>query len=477
METPAADTIETPAATDEAPAGTEETVVEPPADPEAEPTPDSEESTDGPLTKREARAEMVAARQKAKEDAAGDEEEEAAATPTKDRYGRKHDPKTGKFLPEDGEEDEEEDTDAAAGTVAADDTGDGPAAEGGEDPGEGSDGPAEKGGEGRISVEIDSHHPVADLNVPAIEVGDERQAEVVKALLNGTYKRVKEVDTLTAANRDLEAELAKLQEKLIRIESSSAAVEKWKQTPEYQEYRQTYLDIKDTHGKEKADRYWAGIQTELKALMDGEYEERMTKVEAERAQRAGQAWANEAWDRLGNLPEPLKNLPDLRKWFDEEIQAFDARIANGQYDHLEADTPEKMSQLYHREFAKLMASRIRSEPAALERYNAAKKSEQNGAPTSEPEPTDTSKKAYTEADLEKEREKAVEAYKAKMASKREDVPTNPLAGAPARPGARPGATRGAGDGEVDTSKMTVSELKAHAKKGARQDARNLMGSV
>jgi len=369
------------------------------------------------------------------------EEAGKSATPVVGPDGRKRDPVTGQFLPEDGvEKDADATTDPAAADGRAEDTG--------------SEAPPAEERAKPIRIEIDPKHAVYGMGETAIEAANPKQEQVIRALLNGTYTRRQE-------NEALQAKLQEVQQKLVRLESDQAATQKWTSSPEYHAIAEKYQEIRDVQGQEVADAWWRSPDNQkvLQELRDSEYNERWGKIETERVQQAATEWIDQAWQHTRSLPEPIRGLPDFGRWFKEEAQLFDKRVELGHY------PDAKAAEDLHREFTKALGARLLREPAVAAAYR-------NTTQTKVAAEADTAAKAAEAKRREDQiRADAVEQFKREAAAKRENAPPHPLGNLSGA--ARGGRVGGAAPEEIDTSDMSPQQLKKLARAGASQDARSL----
>ena len=395
------------------------------------PTPQAEQPA-GPMSREQAR-------RAAREDARGRMAENTqapapvadAATapqPVVDEHGRVRDPITGQFRPATGDVS----TSAAPGSPNA------PSA-----------GQATPGSPG-IRIELPADHPLRGMGLDALEATSPAQERAMRALLNGSYARVNELQAEKAARQAAE-------QRLLRLESQSAAAEKWKATPEYTKAVEEYEAILDAAGQAAASKYWKGVQADLQALVDQEYGVRMSETEAQGVETAANQWSNEAWQHASQLPQEIRSLPNFPRWFHGALVAFNAEIEAGMYDQvLQPGDAEGL----HREFAKSFGARLmrENEVAAIYRARAHSDTRQQAE----------ARAAQLNAQRERDRiaQEAVEAFKRTAAGARSGQPLNPLAGiggAERVAGAQPPET-------VNLEGMSPSEVKRALRTAARGDA-------
>lgn len=429
------------------------------ADPVVTPDPAPETPTAPPerLTKDEARA---SAREHLRSKPAAEPDEAAPATdPVVDEQGRKHDAATGEYI---------EDTPKAEpdGETQPDDTAGASAPAEGQEPDaavpETDGAPDVAPG---ISVEIDPRHPLAGSGLAAITVADKESAEGVKALLNGTYRRVAEVKTWQDRATSLEQELTSAQTELVGLKAQTAAQEQWRQSPSYATAVQQYEEIRDTVGQEAASRFWGSVKGELGALEAAETEKGMLEVNAQADERRGNEWVSESLLRMDTLPSHIRNLPDFDRWHNEEAIDFDDAIGKGRYPAFEKLDGKARLEAYHVEFAKRMGRRLTQEKSVIAAYKAKNDlAKQRAEPPEKAPDTPTSEEIAT---------KAVADYKRSLADKRVANPTNPI-----------GASAVIGEGDPssvsrdpvvpDTDGLSTHQLKRQMRTQARDRTRALL---
>lgn len=473
-ETAAPDGV-TPTVTDESSGAVQETPPE--AAPPAEDTSPSEPAEPPKrLTKREARKAMREDRarrqaESAKQAETAGEETETGAEPAGeseevvvDEKGRRRDPETGKFLPaEDGGEDAQD----ADGEEAVGEQDTKPEAAEEQAPEQDTDedeSAADEAGDGRRVV-IAEDHPIREMGLDAFTVSSEIEEQAVQALLNGTYNRRKEVEAATERANTLETRNRELEQKLIEMESTQTATEKWKQTPEYRAAVEKYQQIREEIGPEAATTYWKGVQDSLQKMVDEEKGERTAAIEARELDEAAKQWKSEAWTRIETkLPEHIRKIPEFGRWVEEEISFLNDRLEAGRLPNV------TNAEEAHAELGRLLSIRLSREPAVKAVYSKIKEEERQSK-AAEAQKSEEQRQAAA-----KDSEKAVDDFKKKTADKRKETPPNPIAG---MKGADVHGASGSGDeGESgpDVDSMSPTQLRKHYKKQARQDARRRFGT-
>lgn len=308
-----------------------------------------------------------------------------------------------------------------------------------------------------IRIELPEGHPVREMGVAELTANDPQQEQVIKALVNGTYHRRAEVEEL----RDQLAEERRLR---VQRESTEAAQEKWRQTPEYQQAVDTYQQILDMQGEEAAKQYWQGASLKLQELSKSEFSERWGEVEAQEQEAAARQWQNEAFQRAqSKLPAEVTRLPDFGNWFTEEVQLLNVKIEKGMIQNV--NTAEDL----HRELGQALARRLISEPAAVRILKERSAAKQDG------ERTAAQQVRETEQAAKQQKEKAVTEFQKKAAQKRVENPPNPLAGVQHRAAPEGASSVDTTPEGPDFSNMTPTQLKKHMREQSRQDAARRFG--
>lgn len=327
-----------------------------------------------------------------------------------------------------------------------------------------------------VRVALDKHrdHPALQgVKVDALTVGSEDEAKLVQSLINGTYVRRNENETLKAQLREREEAILELQRKVARTEATQVATEKWQQTPEYQKAVERYEAIRDTVGQEEASAYWKGIQGDLRALVDSEYSQRETAILAEQQARDGQRW--EAETRLfvdDRVPEKIRQLPDFGRWYAEELDTFEIKIERGHYPDLQRLPVSERSQAMRQAFLAQLNARLNGESSvrtlAKQMLEARRIEDQNARARAA---QDT--KARAEAERKQVAQGAVEQFKKDAADKRAASPPHPMGTLAAS--ARPSPNGTAAPEPEDLSKLTHVDLKKRARLAARASAARHFG--
>ena len=392
---------------------------------------------------------------------AGKEAGEEAGETGINSAGRKFDKKSGEYVTEGDEEGAE--GEVAAEAVATEEA---PKAEG--EP---------------IEVPIPSDHFVREMGQATLTAKNPEQEQVIRALVNGTYERVKAVEERDAIIAGLRTKNMELQQKVVRREASEAAMGKFEGTEAYKAHSATFETLKAAEAEGNlpagtASAFWGSgaVQQDVKPLEDAEYTQRMGEVEAQAEQEAGQLFIGDALRAAQSaLPPAVTELAAFKEVFDATISSFDAEF-NAEYEaalRAGREPPVQNPEQVHKKFSEQLRDRLilngnvrRVLNAKLEESERATKTKQRAA---------DQRQAADKAATSREKAaaaKAVADAKREAANKRLQTPTHPL-------GQLEGAQRGAGEPGPTGSPsqegpnlddMPVHQLKRHHKRLAREDS-------
>jgi hypothetical protein len=317
-------------------------------------------------------------------------------------------------------------------------------------------------------VPVRPGHPLAEQGLEYIEATDQRQEDAIRALLNG-YERRQRVEAVEKENAELKA-------RLTRSEATDAAQEKWKQTPEYRAAVEEYANIRDSVGQEAASRYWRGIQGDLAKLVDQEFRERWSKVEAEQAEReaaavdeAGIAWAQEQYEGAKQrFPAIVTGMPEFGGWFENAVLSFNAELEAGR--HPDVRTTTQMDAKFH----DLLQARIMAEPKIrMLLKDVSDRKQRDTAAAREIKERQQAQAQRAASDAKKE---GVAEFKREVAAKRADRPPHPL-GALSDAARGTDAVLGGAEAGEDLSGLSAHELKKRLRSGVRDDVRRRFGNA
>ncbi len=362
--------------------------------------------------------------------------------------GRKRDAKTGQFLSE-GEGDGE----AVAAEAATEEA---PVAE--VEP---------------IRVPVPEDHAVWKMGQATLTAENPEQEQVIRALLNGTYERVKAVeakDTIIAARDETIRDLR--QEKVHR-EASEAAMGQYEETDAYKAHRVTFETLKAAEAEGSvpagtASTFWqsAVVQQEVEPLAKAEFEQRWSEVEDQQNQEQGEIFMGDALQSAETRFAPeVVVLPEFRQVFDTAIVAFGAALQAGRYPEL--TTPEQ----HHAKFDDLLRTHLVQNvnvrtvlSAQMAKRDNAEEATKRAAAQRNTRAAESKEKAAEARGAEQARKDAAE--------KRQANPTHPLGKlADANRGAGESGPTGTPSPETEPDNIPQHHLKRHFKKQAREAAR------
>ena len=321
-----------------------------------------------------------------------------------------------------------------------------------------------------IRVEIPEDHPLrTDQGASFLTAASPQEERQIRALLNATFTRRKDVDAKDTVIAERDALIAEYEQKDARREAHSTATQKWQGTPEYKASIERYNEIKETVGEEAATQYWKGVEAGFTELAQKEYDERMKVIETRNAEKqtqaaeaAGMAWAEEAYSRASvRVPEYIRNLPNYNAWFNEAIHSFDSELQLDHYPHLKDGDLEGA----HQEFYRFLGARLAREQAvtkALRANTAAKEQEGKTAAT---------KAAEQERQRQKDRADAVTEHKQEAAKKRKETPLHPLGNLSSVDRVSP--LESTDGGEPEAADLSPHELRRQMRQGAVETGRRL----
>lgn len=364
-------------------------------------------ATESPASRRDARQR---ARERSRSRFSGEGGAEEGEGAEGSREGLKRDPKTGKFVPreEAGSEEEGQDPEAADQEVGSEQDGEaGHEAEAAEERSADADPDAEAESDRPTGIKVPlGDHTITEMGMESVNVVDKESEQVVRALLNGTYKRRKEVE-------EIQAELLETKKQLVRLESSESAMKKLKSTDTYRQAVEEYNRIKERVGDQEASEFWRLKQHDFKQAVDQEFEQEWGKVEQQQVDRAAEQWVNEAWTNASRLPQEVRALPEFPKTFDAAVVAFNAEVEAGVHDDL------KTGQDAHRRFAEFFVQRLMGNPNMRQAYQRAARQKKQG----KQEPTGQGESGLTKEQIEQQ---AIERFKKEQAKKRDQNPPHPM---------------------------------------------------
>lgn len=348
----------------------------------------------------------------------------AGAEPVVDAHGRKHDPATGKFLPESGEDSgQPSDPRSVASTPPSGDTPADPSATPNEEP-------------QTVRIQL----PEGDIRRVA---GGLEYIDVPKELEQFVRWNVNN----HARQRELAAQqerIKELQQENLRLKAQQTAAQKWQQSEAYQKAAQEYREILDTMGEDAAKNYWRGVQAEVRAEAEREFAQQWQQAQAAEYEALGKRWLQDTYQRVSrDIPAAIQALPGFRSWFQQTASVFEDLDLGADPQFAQLTDAESRAEYLHGLFARMLETRLRNEPAVralIQRASAARTTPavqtppappspqsqtngQAGAPAPPPQPSEAQQRLIDEV-----ANRAVEAFKRELAERRVANPTHPLAG-------------------------------------------------
>lgn len=419
-----------------------------------------------PLSRGEARRQMLVERSKAKSQASttpAPTEEPVVAK--QDALGRLHDPK-GKYLAGDGQVQETEAADPGGLEASA-----------GAPTDEPTDAPAALE-QSHVRVEIGADHFLRQNGRDAISVASEADAQLVKTLLNATGARRRDVEQIQTRLDSALKELAEAKQHRVENDTTAQAQRRFQSTPEYKAKTEKYVRLAELENAGDlpagtAKDFWDGVNAEFQAFLAGEVgksrEALAEEIAAQEETELGMQFANEAWERAsGRVPDFIRNMADYPRWFENAWIAFDGEVERGAYPQLRPGDREGI----HTAFARYLAARLISEPAVVEahRQNGERDREQAAAKVGTEAAARTQRQA---AEAERLRKEGADQLRRESAQKRATTPPHPMGNLAG--GVRGDRAPAGGEQAPDTTNLTPHELKRQLKRGARTDAARHFG--
>lgn len=302
-----------------------------------------------------------------------------------------------------------------------------------------------------ITIPIPEGHPLREMGATEFVVQTPQQERTIRAALNG-YERRSVVDGLKAQLR--ERELREAQD-----EARRTATQRWTGRPEYKEAVQTYNEMKDAFGQEKADIYWRGVNAGFEKEAQGEYAKRVDAITERDQVENVQRWKADAWANANALPASIRNLPSFSKLFEDAVMSFNAEVELGHYPSV-VDNDSA-----HKAFTGFFGTRLTMTPEVVALYKAA---------TQQGDQQRTAAAARAaEAQRQKEQieKAAIERYEREGATRRTQVPPHPLGNLGNASRNRVPSGAGSPAAGEPAAEMTANEVRRQAKAASREDTR------
>jgi tetratricopeptide (TPR) repeat protein len=371
---------------------------------------------------------------------------DATVQPVIDDLGRAHDPTTGQFLPDTGE-----DTETQAAPEAP------PAI------------PAEPAAAPEVPQTVRIQLPEGDIRRAAggleyIDVPREME-QFVRWNLNNITRR-HEVEAK-------DAEILRLKQEQARLVASKSAEEKYRNSPAYEQRAARYQQMRELEEAGQLDEgtaseWWRTVASvELQQLEQAEFQQSMDALQQEQAEAQAvafvQQFTDDALSRAATIPEPIRALPAFGQWFNEAVEDFNYALERGRVPELDPDHRSYITdddaryERAHEEFKRHFSSRLKAEPAVAEVMRSL---------VAKPAPA-TAPPVVPQAALDAARRQGAEDVLRQAADRRQAVPPHPLGtlAAAARPDVR-GVTESP---RVDPNQSPLA-VERNAQQSARQRA-------
>lgn len=309
----------------------------------------------------------------------------------------------------------------------------------------------------RYVIDIDPNHPIAGTVKGPLILSDEASARAVKALLNGTYARRKDVEVAQENEQ-------KWHEKYLELQTRLDVEKEWRGSESYQQKVEKYnrlmaLEEAGELDKGTAQEYWNAGQPEVDQKIHQKLNEAREQLRNEAADRAQRQWTEDAWRRTGSVAEPVRTLPQFRTHFEEAVDLFNVKIGKGHYPNIQPGDAEGL----HREFTKFLASQLIAKPDVSAALQNIKNGQQDKS------------KAAAEAAAAAERERArikqeaIDEYRKKLAEERGANPPNPIANLGKVSTDRAVASS---NGDKDLSELSALQARKQSRERALERARS-----
>lgn len=182
----------------------------------------------------------------------------------------------------------------------------------------------------KFEVVIPADHPAARGKLGGLKYtfDNQEQADAMKAMLNATYVRPKELE---AAQAKADAyELSQLRE-----ETKRTTLARYRETPAFKEAEERNRQIQQAEidgavPKGSAQRDWQVTLGEFEKVLDVAVQEVVAKREEGKTDAAAEAWIDEAYRKAdGRIPDLVRALPGYRGWFEQAIKSFNSELGLG----------------------------------------------------------------------------------------------------------------------------------------------------
>jgi hypothetical protein len=272
-----------------------------------------------------------------------------------------------------------------------------------------------------IRVAIDPNHPALrpGQRLDALTAATAEEEQFLRTVLNGTsFTRRQELETERQRSHDL-------QRQVIELQSRESTRDKLAADPKFAEAEAKYTELLETYGQDVADRYRAGVKAEMDQVAREDYDGRLGTIEAQEVEQAGQAWKSEAYAEAKTMPAHVTALPGFNQWFEAAVESFNSELELGHFPNA------KNRDDLHTEFKRFFGSMLVAQPSVRDAYAGLEARDQQRQQAA------ANEAATKAAEVERIRKDAVEQHMKDLAAKRGGAPPHPLGSLPTAGRERP----------------------------------------
>ncbi len=283
-------------------------------------------------------------------------------------------------------------------------------------------------------IELPPDHPLRDMGADAITASSDQDERAIRALVNGTYTRVKENEQLQARLRDAETKHNELVDRLVRVDAEAAAEVKFKQTPEYgqavAEYREmVQLEQAGQLPQGRSQKYWEATVGQLfNQFRQQEVGARMETLSQERGEQAGQAWVGDAVSRIGvRYPEEVRAINGFDGLVQRTLTQFNSALETGTLEDREGNpviVPQGDPEALHKAYENFFQQRLEMNAGfqgLVRNWHAAQTQAERSKQTE-------AQRLQAEQQRKAAEQAAIDKFKQDAATRRTATPPNPMAG-------------------------------------------------
>lgn len=302
--------------------------------------------------------------------------------------------------------------------------------------------------DGHVRIEIPE---ALQRNFGREQIVPKEQEEFIRWNINNAKARQElealkaEAESFRRQSEEARREAEELRREKIRQDASTSVKEKWQQTPEYKAAAERYSAIAEAVGQDAAETFWAGEEAKLRALVDGEYQARVTEAERQSLRRDAERFVETVrGNALRSLPPEISSHPRFQAAFQNATVVYGTMLENSP---ASAPDPKAFEDVLRaqimadRELVASIKSRMTAQQAAKAKADA--------------------DKAARDAEIQRIRDQAaaeaVERFKRESAERRAASPPNPLA----RLDPVPGRATSSDPPPVDLRGMGKAQIREH----------------